>query len=62
MRADARVTAEGASENPRKNENQCFFYSLPVRAFDKEGHIDVKQVSASVVIFASVRTLAGKEA
>ena len=41
-RPDAKVTAEGASETPRKNENQCFFYSLPVRAIDKEGHIDVR--------------------
>ena len=29
------------SARPPKNENQCFFYSLPVRALDKEGHIAV---------------------
>ena len=36
------MTAEGASENPRKNENQCFFYSLPLRALDRKGHIEVR--------------------
>ena len=40
-RADAKVTAEGATENPRKNENQCFFYPLPVCALDRKSHIDV---------------------
>jgi hypothetical protein len=45
-RADAKVTAEGASQNPRKNENQCSFHSLPVRALDRKGHVEVKVPSA----------------